>query len=532
MIGLVASGDELGIAAEFFELFKTPWELARQGKPYRALICTDGTYRLPDAPVTIRYGSARQQMDDETGVAVGSAHGIVAIDPASGMLPLYTHAALFDRSRDSTLTWQGKALTYCVDRGEQRHWRVGYDLFAEVGHLLTHGQPVEHARIPTLDHHIDRLRATLVDSGVPVVEVPPVPFNHAFACCLTHDVDFFGIRRHGLDATMAGFIGRATAGSVVDFVRRRRPVRDVARNVAAALSLPLVLLGARSDFWDPVAQYATANGGRPATFFVVPTRNHPGTAPDGVVHRGRAVRYEAADVSPRLRAAVAAGHEVALHGLDAWRDTQSASSELARVARASGSASRGVRMHWLYFDADSPARLDAAGFDYDSTRGYNEDVGFRTGTTQAFRAPGCMELMELPLSIMDTALFFPQRLGLSPTEGLERCAPLLEHAGRVGGALVVNWHDRSLAPERLWYEAYAHLLAEVDRRNAWYATAGDTVAWFRWRRAIRFEADGDALIVQADPASGRLPGAAVRVHGRTSVTEHRLDAGDSLRLTA
>ena len=41
-------------------------------------------------------------------------------------------------------------------------------------------------------------------------------------------------------------------------------------------------------------------------------------------------------------------------------------------------------MHWLYFGDDSPKTLEAAGFDYDSTCGYNDAVGYRAGTSQVF----------------------------------------------------------------------------------------------------------------------------------------------------
>ena len=62
-------------------------------------------------------------------------------------------------------------------------------------------------------------------------------------------------------------------------------------------------------------------------------------------------------------------------------------------------------MHWLYFDSQAPLALEKAGFSYDSTLGYNETIGYRSGTTQVFKHPNTDHLMELPLHIMDTALF-------------------------------------------------------------------------------------------------------------------------------
>ena len=67
--------------------------------------------------------------------------------------------------------------------------RLGFDLFAEVRHLLTEGQPTEFASIPTLDLHISLLRELIVSQGMALVEIPPLPAGHRFIVCLTHDVD-------------------------------------------------------------------------------------------------------------------------------------------------------------------------------------------------------------------------------------------------------------------------------------------------------------------------------------------------------
>ena len=119
----------------------------------------------------------------------------------------------------------------------------------------------------------------------------------------------------------------------------------------------------------------------------------------------------------------------------------------AQLTSLTAQPTAGVRMHWLYFDADSPRQLEAAGFDYDSTWGYNDAVGYRAGTSQVFRLAGT-KLMELPLSIMDSALFYPRRMGLTDREAMQLCRRIVANARRFGGTVVINWHDRSLAPER------------------------------------------------------------------------------------
>src|SRR5262249_12890020 len=152
-----------------------------------------------------------------------------------------------------------------------RHlWRVGYDLFSEIRYLLQNGQPTDHAQTPTLELHIALLRHLLLESGASFVEVPPRPFGADFACSLTHHVDFFGLRRQGFDRSVGGFIARASIGTLVDWVRGRRPLADVARNWRALCSLPFVFLKLAPDLWQPFEDYHSVDRRLPSTFFVIP----------------------------------------------------------------------------------------------------------------------------------------------------------------------------------------------------------------------------------------------------------------------
>ena len=130
----------------------------------------------------------------------------------------------------------------------------------------------------------------------------------------------------------------------------------------------------------------------------------------------RAVKYDLAAMQDDIHTLISDGCEVATHGIDAWADASKGACELEQVQRITGQSEVGVRMHWLYFNRRSPALLEKAGFSYDSTCGYNETVGYRAGTTQVFRPLNADRLLELPMHIMDTALFFPDYLNLRPGE--------------------------------------------------------------------------------------------------------------------
>jgi peptidoglycan/xylan/chitin deacetylase (PgdA/CDA1 family) len=539
VIGVVASPTHGDAAEEFFELFKTPWERAVPARRYRVVLSDDGCAENIDAEVLLIYSSQEEAVDREAGIGVEHVNGPVDIAWGESTVPIYGRVALFGGcSGASTLRSRGRVVDYRHASGARRVRRIGYDLFQEIHHLLTEGQPVCQAPTPALELHIALLRHLLLESELPFVEIPPRPDGADFTCCLTHDVDFFGIRRHKLDQTLAGFVVRASLGTLRDLVRRRRRVGDAVRNLLALLSLPLVFLGVVPDFWDPFEDYAKVEGRRRSTFFLVPFKGRPGVSPDGTTDVRRAVPYQVSEIRQEIEHVAARGHEIALHGIDAWRDADAGREELRQVTSITDGKSAGVRMHWLYFDRESPRHLEAAGFEYDSTWGYNDAVGYRAGTSQVFRLRESEHLMELPLSIMDTALFFPGRMGLAPDEALQRCRRIVAQARRFGGTVVINWHDRSLAPERLWGRFYQELVNEIEHEGrVWFATAGQAVDWFRWRRSIRLtgERNSNVITIAASVRCPAVPAGVVRTYrpagvGKARVEERRFDGHEAVEL--
>ena len=142
-----------------------------------------------------------------------------------------------------------------------------------------------------------------------------------FIACLTHDVDHIGIRNHKFDHTMFGFLYRATLGSVLDLCRGRKTWRQLGTNWLAALKLPLVHLGLAEDFWHTFDRYLAIEKGLNSTFFVIPKKNEPGIDARGNRPARRAANYDAAGLAGPLKQLQSAGDEIAVHGINAWRDT-------------------------------------------------------------------------------------------------------------------------------------------------------------------------------------------------------------------
>lgn len=528
MIGVLADDAEHSVVSEFFELFKTPWEFYRSDSKYDVLICSGPQFQDSSAKLVLVYGGEQRTFDREKGIDILSKRSNTILSYKGDRIPVYGNC----------LTFKGEGIHVLVDERTQEPAaleiaspaqtlvRAGFDLFQEIRHLLTRGQPLTHARIPTLDLHIAMLRDLIVHCAIPLVEIPPVPAGHNFIVCLTHDVDHVGIRNHKFDHTMFGFLYRAIVGSLINFCTGRRSVRHLAANWMAAFSLPFVYLGLTKDFWNQFDRYLEFERGLASTFFIIPRKADPGKDRNGPAPSRRAAQYDVAEVADQVQRLISARREIGLHGIDAWHDVAKGRMELEAIRKITGAANVGVRIHWLFFDEQATATLEKVGLSYDSTVGYNETVGYRAGTSQVFKPLKVERLLELPMHIMDTALFYPAHMNLSPRQAKFVVNALVENASRFGGVLTVNWHDRSIAPERLWGDLYVGLLEDLKSREAWFPTATEAVSWFKKRRSAVIESvtrKGEAIRakISLSQSNDSLPALRVRVHNVPAPQSHR-----------
>jgi len=507
VIGIISEDTDGFAVREFFQLFKTQWEKYVPGRSYDLVISTAG--EIPpglNSGVIAIYSSTKSLIDSEIGTHVrGSKQGVWP-EFQGVKFPLYGKVSVFESAERPLLHSNGQndILAFEVTRASNLIVRVGYDLFAEVAFLLSKGQPAENAHIPTLEFHIAFLRSIMVGAEIPFVEILSSPSGYEFVVCLTHDVDFTGIREHKFDSTMWGFLYRALVSSFVNALKGREPWSKCWNNWIAALSLPLVHLGWKEDFWLEFDRFKEIEKGLGSTFFFIPFKNRPGMRGTGPAPDRRAAKYDLSKVKEQVLDLVENGCEIGLHGIDAWEDPEKALVERSRICEITEQAEIGIRMHWLYFDENSPTVLEEAGFSYDSTFGYNDAVGFRGGTAQVHCLGASKSLLELPLSLQDTALFYPDRMNLSESKAMDACRNLMRQTAQFGGVLTINWHTRSLSPERLWGDFYGRLLEEIKKYPVWFTTAQKSVEWFRARRALCFEqvtftADGVRLKMTGAP---------------------------------
>jgi hypothetical protein len=499
VIGIISSEAHVSAVREFFELFKTPWEFWREGVTYDVVIASSTD--IPEHLITnalVIYSAERSGMDETETTSIEARVSGNWIEWDGGDCPVYGKLLVFRGDGEPIVTrHQSTSMVGMRLANEGRPTvRIGFDLFYEVYFLLSQGQPSENAQTPAMDRQIALLRELLLGLGTPLVEVLPAPNGYEFVACLTHDVDFVGIRDHWFDHTMFGFLFRCFVGSLQDVLRGRLSWKKCLRNWAAGLSLPLVLINVVDDFWLEFDRYREMEKGLGSTFYFIPFPNTPGLLESTPAPARRAAKYDLTQIRGQVQELVDHDCEVGLHGIDAWHDQQKGKTESSRIREFTGESQLGIRMHWLYWGKESATVLDASGFDYDSTSGFNNAVGFRAGTTQVFRPLGVKHLLELPLNIQDSALFYPDRMNLSERDALDTCKNVIRSVLSGRGALTLNWHTRSLSPERLWGEFYATLLNELHTHRVWFGTAHQIVEWFRYRRKVSFssaESDETAI---------------------------------------
>ena len=334
---------------------------------------------------------------------------------------------------------------------------------------------------PAVDGYAELLRGALAPR-LAELGLEPLPAAGSvwgargrFAIALTHDLD--NLWRW----TRRGF---AAAGYRTARAARRLEGRAVLRELGDGADWLVRHLPRRTDpFWTfPLILDGEDLRGASSTFYVIARHTHKqdGNQPNTYQRR----------IPAALGLVTAAGREVGLHGNDADRlaleeVTRDRHELSGRVGRAVG----GIRYHYLRaLYHETLPMLEQAGFTYDTTMAFAEHEGFRCGCSFPFHPYSLaeerpLELVELPLAVMDGTLQEPHYRGLKAAEAERAAAAVLARALRSGGAVSLLWHnnrfDRRVS--RGYDEVYWRLLDQALAHGAWCASAGEIVA--RWKEA-------------------------------------------------
>ena len=149
--------------------------------------------------------------------------------------------------------------------------------------------------------------------------------------------------------------------------------------------------------------------------------------------------------------------------------------ERRTLASLTGEAPVSVRQHFLRYEPMITPRIQVgAGFRIDSSLGFAECAGFRNATCMPFLKFDCsqntvMELWEMPVLLMDGALFNREKYGVS--EAVHKSIELLKMCQKFGGVGVALWHN--VIGEEMDYPGWRDHFEEIIR---WSSTEGAYIA--------------------------------------------------------
>ena len=312
---------------------------------------------------------------------------------------------------------------------------------------------------------------------------PRWPHDAPFAVCLTHDVDHVAwhqpqmhwkrLRNHFLPG-LVGTDRRATRG-----------LRSAAVEFGRSL--------ARQAYPDPLGCYERwleieQSVGARSTFLFLPDQPEQTHYSDGTYRYTDRIRFESqtCTVAEMMHELHLRGCEVGLHA--SWLACDRLSEmqrQKEQVERAIDASVVSVHHHYLHFDIRQTPRIqEQAGFLVDSSLGFNDEVGFRHGTSYPWRlwdrmAQENLQLLELPLAMQDKCLLRIVAKG-SPEVALETATMLADRVAAVGGVLTLLWHPCTIRNE-VYLNLYRELLLILRHRNAWFGTMAEVARW--WARS-------------------------------------------------
>ena len=167
------------------------------------------------------------------------------------------------------------------------------------------------------------------------------------------------------------------------------------------------------------------------------------------------------------------GWEIGLHGSYlSFRDVNLLKKEKAALESIVGHRVLGIRQHYLNLDHDTWARQAEAGFLYDASFGFTDDIGFKDNRFQPFMPLPNQRFYVMPLAIMDGCV-------IRRKNPLADALRVIDLAKDQGACLVLNWHQERFNEREFpgWLDLYVQLIKECRARNAEFVTIGEYISW-------------------------------------------------------
>lgn len=187
--------------------------------------------------------------------------------------------------------------------------------------------------------------------------------------------------------------------------------------------------------------------------------------------------------------------EIGLHtSYNAHLDSSRFLIEKQKLIKVSRFEIKGLRHHYWHLGKDVEGALEMhekAGFEYDSSLAFNEELGFRRNValpyypwSETLGRP--LKTIQLPVFCMDGNLFCRP---IEINQAVEKVKSYIKIIKQYGGIGVIDWHVRTSYPKNTeylnWGRAYLAILQYLSTDSeVWVTNLGEISSWLKGREKI------------------------------------------------
>lgn len=305
-------------------------------------------------------------------------------------------------------------------------------------------EPIVNKHILILDKLIKKLHNI---DNTPLIQKCHWPKNKEFAICLTHDVDIVKFKKSDI----------FNLNKIMDFIKGTNPYWQFEK---------IIKLEKGYNF--------------KSTFFFCTEKKH-NFDPNYSLKEKRIVNV--------IKFIVKEGYEIGLHLSYLSYDNEKMMETEKRELNNIIDDKIGVRTHFLRFRVPNTWVFeDKSGFYYDSSLGYSNHTGYRSGfcwpyNPYAISSEKELRLFELPLSVMDSALFEEHK---TPKDAFNALKKMFQNVQKFNGVIVMNWHQRVFNEKYFngWSFVYEKCLDYFQEKKAFVGPARDIIEWIVKRNFV------------------------------------------------
>ena len=316
---------------------------------------------------------------------------------------------------------------------------------------------------------------------------PKWPNNKPYAVCITHDVDLISLQSN-----------KENIRRIKHILKTWKQQKSKQNSILVFESLENIMNGIfskqdpyhRFEDWLNVEQEVGAR----STFFFAPEYVLKPHYTDCWYKYDDILKFEGEKISVAelMREINRRGWEIGLHpSWNSYNSVDELKHQKDQVEKVIENEIVSIRQHFLHFDNKiTPAVQSSAGFKYDATLGFNDNIGFRRGTSYVYPlidlvSNDRLPIWEIPLIIQDGAMFHPKKgMRLDKETALEYIQLLKEKVRNVGGILTLLWHPHLIVDEISW-NTFQEGLKILQKDDPWFASVREIGDW--WSNNVKID---------------------------------------------